>query len=105
MPLKPETVLSQLARIEAELQGMGWWQSKPLQPEQYQFTRAFAMDTMSFSQWLQFIFIPRVKESAVEGKFPLKSQVAAQAVREFDGYPQATRLVALLAEFDELFGK
>jgi uncharacterized protein YqcC (DUF446 family) len=96
-------VLSQIASIEAEMRCIGFWQAEPLKPEQYQFTEAFAMDTMAFSQWLQFIFIPRVKDSATSGKFPSKSQVGAQAVREFDGLHEASRLVTLLSEFDMLF--
>jgi len=103
MPPNSETVLSQIASIEAEMQRIGFWQAGPLKPEQYQFSEAFAMDTMAFSQWLQFIFIPRVKDSAASGKLPSKSQVAAQAVREFDGQQEASHLTTLLSEFDALF--
>ncbi len=103
MSPKPEIVLAQLAGIQAELHHLGWWQLEPLGPEQYHFSKAFAMDTMSYSQWLQFIFIPRVKQAAAEGHFPPKSQVGAQAVREFDGLPEAAHLVHLLSEFDALF--
>jgi uncharacterized protein YqcC (DUF446 family) len=76
-----------------------------LRSEQYEFRQAFAMDTMAFSQWLQFIFVPRVKEIIAEsGQFPAQSMVGAQAVREFDTQPNAGRLVELLSEFDALFG-
>jgi len=82
---------------------IGFWQSKPLRPEQLDFTQAFAMDTMSYAQWLQFIFLPRVREAAASNQFPSGSSVGAQAVREFDGDPDAGRLVTLLSEFDALF--
>lgn len=100
---KAEKVLEKLGEIEAEMRQIGWWQNEPLKPEQYQFHTAFAMDTMSFSQWLQFVFIPKVKEAAKANQFPAKSQVGAQAVREFDTIPDASRLVTLLIEFDALF--
>jgi uncharacterized protein YqcC (DUF446 family) len=103
MPPDSKVVLSQIADIEAEMRRIGFWQAEPLKPEQYQFNEAFAMDTMAFSQWLQFIFIPRVKDSAAGGKFPSKSQAAAQAVREFDGVQEASHLTTLLSEFDALF--
>jgi uncharacterized protein YqcC (DUF446 family) len=61
------------------------------------------MDTMSFTQWLQFVFIPKVKEAAKANQFPAKSQVGTQAVRELDTVPTASRLVTLLSEFDDLF--
>src|SRR5215470_14142318 len=93
-----EKVLEKLGQIETEMKQIGLWQSEPLQPEQYQFHAAFAMDTMSFSQWLQFVFIPKVKEAAKAKQFPAKSQVGAQAVREFDGLSTASHLVTLLSE-------
>lgn len=91
--------------IEAELRKIGFWQSAALRPEQLAFTQAFAMDTMSFAQWLQFIFLPRVREAIASNRFPGSSSVGAQAVREFDGDTEAGRLVTLLAEFDALFEK
>ncbi len=103
MSPNPEIVLAQLADIKAELRHLGWWQLEPLRPVQYHFSKAFAMDTMSYSQWLQFVFIPRVKEAAAERHFPPKSQVGAQAMREFDGLPEASHLLHLLCEFDALF--
>src|ERR1043165_6839605 len=96
-------VLEKLGEIETEMRQIGMWRSESLSPEQYQFHQAFAMDTMTFSQWLQFIFIPKVKEAAKANQFPTKSQVGAQAVREFDAIPAADRLVTLLSEFDDLF--
>jgi uncharacterized protein YqcC (DUF446 family) len=88
-------------RIEAALRQAGMWQDRPLPDEAYQFTRAFAMDTMAFSQWLQFIFLERIRSIIAErGKFPAQSQVAAQAVREFDGVNEASELLSVLAQFD-----
>ncbi|MBK8270360.1 MAG: YqcC family protein [Planctomycetes bacterium] len=82
------------------------WQDRPLPPEAYQFRRAFAIDTMAYSQWLQFIFIPRVREIiAGKGQFPSVSHVGAQAVREFDGMEEAGELVSLLCQFDALFNR
>jgi len=90
-------------QIEAEMHSIGMWQAEPLRPEQLKFTQAFAMDTMAFSQWLQFIFLPRVREAVATNSLPSESSVGAQAVHEFDGYPEADRLITLLSEFDALF--
>ena len=89
--------------IEAEMRSIGFWQTTPPRPEQLHFKQAFAMDTMTFAQWLQFIFLPRVREAIASNEFPSSSSVGAQAVREFDGDPDADRLVILLSEFDALF--
>jgi len=90
-------------QIESEMRSIGFWQTAPLRPEQLRFKQAFAMDTMTFAQWLQFIFLPRVREAIASNEFPSSSSVGAQAVREFDGTPDADRLVTLLSEFDALF--
>lgn len=82
---------------------IGLWQETSLRPEQLNFKQAFAMDTMAFSQWLQFIFLPRLREAIAANKFPRGSSVGVQAVREFDTVPDTDRLVTLLSEFDELF--
>jgi uncharacterized protein YqcC (DUF446 family) len=99
-------VAAKLDEIEAEMRRIGMWQGQPPRPEQFSFTQAFAMDTMAFDQWLQFVFVPRVREIvAARSAFPPYSQVAVQAVREFDAHPLDTsRLHTLLHEFDRLFG-
>ena len=93
-----------ISEIEAEMKRIGCWSFEPLPEEAYEFQQAFAMDTMAFSQWLQFILIPRVR-SIIEqkGDFPSESMVGVQAVREFDGDATASGLVTLLGEFDDLF--
>jgi uncharacterized protein YqcC (DUF446 family) len=95
---------AKIAEIEVEMKRTGYWSPDPLPEEAYDFQQAFAMDTMAFSQWLQFILIPRVQEIIEQkGTFPSESMVAAQAVREFDGDGTASQLVTLLSEFDDLF--
>ena len=85
------------------MRSIGLWQDQPLRPEQMQFSQAFAMDTMTFSQWLQFIFLPRVREAVASERFPSSSSVGAQAIREFDGDNNAGQLITLLSEFDGFF--
>ena len=86
------------------MKDIGYWAEEPLSPEAYDFQEAFAMDTMAFSQWLQFVFVPRVKQIVEDQEeFPSRSMVAVQAIREFDGDEEADRLVELLSEFDALF--
>jgi uncharacterized protein YqcC (DUF446 family) len=88
-------------RIEQQLRALGRWQAAPLPPEAYAFRQAFAADTMAFAQWLQFVFIAKVRALIAErGEFPAESSVGAMAVREFDGDDAAGELVSLLSEFD-----
>lgn len=99
-----QDVQTKLQGIVVEMKHIGYWQEEPLQPEQYDFRSAFAMDTMTFSQWLQFIFVPRVEQILdSQGTFPSRSQVGTQAIREWDSVPEAAHLVELLCAFDALF--
>jgi len=93
-----------ISKIETEMKRIGCWSLEPLPGEAYEFHQAFAMYTMAFTQWLQFILIPRVRSiNAQKGEFPSESMVGAQVVREFDGDATASGLVILLGEFDDLF--
>src|SRR5690606_19876383 len=99
-----ETVARSIDAIERELRRMGVWQEEPPAPALFAFTMAFAADTMAFTQWLQFVLIPRVRSLIeTEGGLPSRSEVGARAAREFDGVDEATDLVRLLGEFDALF--
>jgi len=92
-----------LDAIISELKAVGLWSDRPLPEEAHEFREAFAADTMSFDQWLQFVFVPRVKELVSQGgPFPASSAVSVRAVREFDGQG-LTELEARLREFDALF--
>lgn len=102
MPDK-DIIKRRIDEIEAEMKRAGFWSDTPLPQAAYDFHQAFAMDAMTFTQWLQFVFVPRVNEIIRSGaQFPSGSQVGAQAVRELDSYEDASRLVSLLCEFDSL---
>ncbi len=96
-------IAAKLDEIEAEMHAIGFWQAVPLRPDQLDFSGAFGLDKMAFSQWLQFIFIPRVRDAIATNQFPPSSGVGTQAIREFDTEPGAARLTILLTEFDALF--
>lgn len=99
-----EEVADALFRIESEMKRIGYWQAAPPPPEAFEFRMAFAIDTMAYEQWLQFVFIPNVKKILeVRGHFPRHSEVGGQAIREFDGDENAQQLVNLLIQFDSLF--
>jgi uncharacterized protein YqcC (DUF446 family) len=99
----PHDVQRALDAIIAEMKAVGMWSARPLPQEALGFREAFAADTMSFAEWLQYVFVPRVQELVSRGgPFPATSEVAVRAVREFDGQGFAD-LEARLREFDALF--
>ena len=71
-----------------------------LSEDQFDFNEAFGADTMTFTEWLQFVFLPAIRDAIQTGGFPQHSQVGAHAVREFDGWTEAGPLLTLLSDFD-----
>jgi uncharacterized protein YqcC (DUF446 family) len=90
-------------RIEAEMRRLGAWSADRPAQATIDEGGAFGMNTMAFTQWLQWVLVPRLREVA-DGSFPVppSSQVAAHAVREFDGWHEVSDLEALLRELDDL---
>ena len=103
-----DIVDQKISQIEAEMRRIGMWQAKPPPAQALVITQAFGGDKLAFEQWLQFVFIPRVRQIITErGQFPAKSQVADQAYREWKmagSDPRVDRLIELLREFDGMFG-
>lgn len=93
--------LEKADEIETELKRIGLWSSDPLPESAYTYRGAFAMDTMSFEQWLQFILLPTLREIAAEdGRFPKATGFGQRAIIEFDGLDHGDRLIALLGELE-----
>ena len=89
------------SNIELELKRLGAWQSSPPPREAFLSDEPFFSDTLAFTQWIQFVLLDRIRSIAQqEGSFPSRSQVGVRAVREFDGWRQASRLTDLLSAFD-----
>jgi uncharacterized protein YqcC (DUF446 family) len=88
--------------LEAELVRLGWWQSAPIEPEKLNFRQPFGMDTLAFSQWLQFVFVPAARDMlAGHRALPPSSMLAAHAVREFDGVDEAAGVCEILRRIDD----
>lgn len=53
-------VAAVLMDIEAALRNMGLWQAEAPPTEALRSEQPFAVDTLAFEQWLQFLFLPRM---------------------------------------------
>ncbi|MES2675663.1 MAG: YqcC family protein [Pseudomonadota bacterium] len=73
-----------LANTEKELRELHLWDSVSPSAEALASTQPFAIDTLNFPQWLQFIFVPRLY-FMIEQQLPLpnNSGVAAMAEEYF----------------------
>ena len=100
MMTESHEVAAILMDIEAELRRMACWQAEPPAPEALRSEQPFAIDSLNFAQWLQFIFIPRMQFLIDHQQdLPRASGIAPMAEEYFSGLqlPVAGLLTALQA--------
>ncbi len=103
---KNEKVCLSIQKIENELKRLQVWSASAIAEEKLVEMGAFGSKTMAFSEWLQFVLLPRVQQIIeTREEFPAQSNVAAYAYREFDGVADREILIQLLADFDRLFNE
>lgn len=97
-------VADQLLLIERELRVLGWWEEIPPSLNALSSREPFCVDTLEFGQWLQWIFLPRMK-AILEQDLPLPaaSGILEMAQMAYAAQAQETHgLRQALAEFDRL---
>lgn len=93
-----------LLSIEREMRRLEIWESERPHEAAFQSTEPFCVDTMSFPQWLQFVFIERMKQIIEhEHALPVGSGIAPMAEEYFRGRPESgQQLIAELEAVDQL---
>jgi uncharacterized protein YqcC (DUF446 family) len=89
--------------LEAELRRLELWEVEPPSAARLASTQPFAVDTLAFSQWLQWLLIPRMRQIfAGEGTLPTRSAIHPYAEECVDHVADASRLLLLIERFDGL---
>jgi uncharacterized protein YqcC (DUF446 family) len=104
---KHSKLASLLTAVTNELHTMALWQEQKPAPEALASAEPFAVDQLSFAQWLQFIFIPRMNQLIeTESPLPQSCSIAPMAEQSFkaDGrdFADSAALIAHLAAIDQL---
>jgi len=97
-------IAEQLLLIERELRVLGMWKAVPPSDEDLSSSEPFCVDTLDFDQWLQWIFLPRMKTILEQdlalpnasGILEMAEMIYASRLGEF------RTLLSLLAQFDRL---
>lgn len=106
MDARVPTIAQQLLLIERELRVQGWWESQAPSAEALASPEPFCVDSLAFEQWLQWIFLPRMKALLEAGAaLPQVSGIQAMAEQAYGAQARARGLIALLGEFDTLIGR
>lgn len=96
-----------LNQIESELRRLNMWDNKAILQTALRSTKPFCIDTMTFVQWLQFVFIPTLRDMMASGKpLPDTCGIAPMAHEYFRGLPAKSHtLVSYLDKIDKLLDK
>lgn len=98
-------MIEQLDAIEREMRVLGLWALEAPSMEALASTMPFAHDTMTLDQWLQWIFLPRMRETVRQGiRPPAACNIHPFAAHSFVIHGVAARpLVQAIRDFDEAF--
>lgn len=97
--------LSELLKaLETEMRSQGRWESLAPAASALQSTQPFAVDTLSFDQWLQWILVPRMNELlAMQMPLPANCAIAPMAEEVYDKEdPGGARIILIVADIDLL---
>ena len=99
-------IAEQLLLIERELRVQGWWDEVSPSAQALSSVEPFSVDTLDFEQWLQWVFLPRMK-LILEQDLPLPNASGIQEMAEMvfaarDVQGRDRQLQVLLKEFDQL---
>ncbi|WP_417796811.1 YqcC family protein [Stutzerimonas nitrititolerans] len=94
----------QLLLIERELRVLGMWSATPPTQEALASCEPFCVDTLAFEEWLQWIFLPRMKVILENDEaLPAASGILVMAELVYrDRQPSACGLLESLGAFDRL---
>lgn len=95
-----------LQSLQLALSKAGHWSESGISAEALASQQPFCLDTMNFSQWLQFVFIPNI-QSLINKQQALpclvKDQGLGPMATEFYAKVEADRTVlAVICQIDEL---
>lgn len=107
--MRHEKIAEHIQSLENALKVAGLWRTTPLPIEAYQSAQPFSVDTMSFVEWLQFVFIEKLTY-LIQHALPLpnKSGIADMAEHYFAQIVLTTTsvdsktIVEILREIDAL---
>ena len=93
-----------LAKLREQLQETNLWEETPPAPEQLKSTEPFAVDTLEFHQWLQFIMIPEF-EHRIQNRIDLPRGFAVSPMAEESWrgkWGERREIILTLRALDEL---
>lgn len=89
--------------LEMELRRVRLWEPEPPSEHLLESSQPFCIDTLAFSQWLQWLLIPRMRRIlAGDGQLPTRSAISPYAADSFEHLEDGDALLALIERLDGL---
>lgn len=97
-------IVELLDQCQQLLERRGRWETQPPAPEKMMSTEPFSVDTLTFIEWLQWIYIARLRAILeAQGALPSGAQVAPYAEEALKNEPgDWVDLVSLIRQLDQL---
>jgi uncharacterized protein YqcC (DUF446 family) len=104
MPRSLIEVEALLQQLEHALQYVGCWSTQWPEQEALHSTAPFACDSLRFEQWLQFVFIPKLRQHLNTNK-PLPNAMGLHPMGEqcFSEPLSRATVLPVLAQIDLIF--
>lgn len=101
------SIADQLLLIERELRALGLWQSESPDEIALSSSAPFCVDTLIFSEWLQWIFLPKMKQLIEAGAdLPQGSAISAMGEVVYrESLDEKRALIHALKCMDRLLGE
>lgn len=92
-----------LLQLETQLREGEFWQNHYPPAAALASQQPFAVDTLTFVQWLQFIFIPRL-QALIDAEQPLPTNIAVSPMAEqaLNSTPPELEIVSTIQQLDIL---
>lgn len=95
---------SLMYELETALKAEGLWSASAPSPMALASTAPFAIDTLSFDNWLQFLFLPRMRQLLSTG-MPLPTTLKIAPAAELGLPGSAVRTLTVVKQIDEMFNE
>ena len=97
-----QAIYDLLKELEAVLRIAKLWQNEEIEAERLNSTAPFCCDVMTFEQWLQVVFIPKMSFLIKHGQpLPMNMSIAPMAEMSLATHPQYPQILSLLTKLDE----
>ena len=103
--MNPCAIMQQLLLdLERELRAIGWWETTAPPQSALQSTEPFCVDTLTFTQWLQWVYLPKMRQFiTLHQTLPAKSDLTTIAEEAWKGAkPTPSALFALVKQLDDV---